>query len=136
MTGEQTLVRAFVDEAWSTADATRAGTFVAEDARVHVPPFPDGEGVAPLLTPMTVLRDAMADLTVSVDLLFGSGPRVAVHFTAAGTHTGSPLFDAPASGRTLNSSGVAFFTVQGNRITAAEGLIDGAGLMQQLYGQG
>ena len=48
-----------------------------------------------------MLRGAMPDLVVTVEDLVAEGDKVAARVTLQGTHTGSPLFGRPATGRSL-----------------------------------
>jgi len=127
------LVRSYVNEVWGRGDPSRAAEFVAGDVRVHAPPFPDGNGIDALTGVSAAFRAAMPDLVFEVDMVAGGNDQVMYHYELSGTHSGAPLFGADASGRKLATSGITMFRISGGRIASAEGLLDGPGLMQQLY---
>ena len=75
---------------------------LAEDAVDRHPFGPDEPDMrAHLKGAISMLRGAMPDLSVSVEDLVAEGDRVAARVILQGTHTGSPLFGKPATGRTL-----------------------------------
>ena len=131
--GNKALVQRYVNEIWGRGDASRAPEFVTNDVRVHAPPFPDGNGIDALTDVSAAFRAAMPDLVFEVDMVAGGNDQVMHHYELSGTHTGAPLFGADASGRKLATSGITMFRISGGRIASAEGLLDGPGLMQQLY---
>ena len=71
----------------------------AVDRHAFEPDEPDMR--AHLKGAISMLRGAMPDLTVTVEDLVAEGNLVAARVTLRGTHTGTPLFGRPASGRRL-----------------------------------
>ncbi len=127
------LVRRYVDEIWRRGDESGATGYVADDVTVHLPPFPDGVGIDALLGVSGAFRAALPDLAVEIDLVAAGEDRVLHHYVLTGTHTGAPLLGAASSGRPLSTAGIMMFRISGGRIASAEGLLDGPGLMQQLF---
>jgi steroid delta-isomerase-like uncharacterized protein len=71
------------------------------------------------------------DLHVTVDDLVADGEKVAVWYTAEGTHNG-PFEGIPATGRRVKWSGSDLFYVDAGKITRALFLSDLNGLLAQL----
>jgi predicted ester cyclase len=125
------VVQACFDALWK-GGAPANDMRIAEDVAIHVPPFPDARGRTALSGLASMWRAAMPDLAVTTDVLFGEGDRVVQHFSLTGTHSGAPLMGAPAAGRTLTVTGVGSYRLEDGKVVEWQGLIDAAGLMQQL----
>ena len=74
---------------------------------------------------------AFPDLDRRIEDLFADGDRVAVRWTATGTHTGD-FMGIPPSGTTATSSGITIFRIADGRIVEEWGHSDMLGLLQQL----
>ena len=74
---------------------------------------------------------AFPDLQVTVEDLVAEGDRVAVRFTARGTHHG-PGFGVPPSGTAIAIAGIDILRIADGRIAEHWGEADLLGLMQQL----
>ena len=131
-TPEKNVVRNFYETVWNAGNLAAVRDFVAPEATVHVPPFPDGvgsEGVAQLIG---LFRSALPDLTTRSNILFGEGDRIMQQFTLTGTHTGTDLLGVPQRGQSVTVTGVGSFRVSNGVIVEYHGLIDIPALMQQL----
>lgn len=66
-----------------------------------------------------VLRSSLPDLSFTPDeeRMVGEGDRVLIRGTFSGTHTGTPLWGAPASGKKLVWGGIDIFRVTEGRLT-------------------
>jgi predicted ester cyclase len=76
-------------------------------------------------------RDAFPDLAFTVHEVIAAGSRVAVRWSAAGTHTGN-LRDLPATGKRLEFAGQTIYEVTGDRIAGHWQVVDRLGFLQQL----
>ncbi|MBN8231538.1 ester cyclase [Corallococcus macrosporus] len=78
-------------------------------------------------------RASLPDLrfTLDAERMVAEGDRVLVRGTFSGTHTGAPLFGAPASGRRLLWGGIDIFRVSEGRLTERWRCSDTLSLMQQ-----
>lgn len=74
---------------------------VAVDRHPFAPDEPDF--AEHLKGAMRMLRSALPDLHMEVEDLVAEGNRVAARVTLTGTHTGSPLFGLPPSGRQIRT---------------------------------
>ena len=126
------LVRRYLDEIWNHGHQEKEREFVAEKVIVHAPPVPGPGSAAGPPQLATMFRAALPDLSLNSDIVFGDGDRVVLSYMVTGTHTGTPLFGVPASGRPLTISGINIFRIKDGKITERWGLVDNAGLMQQL----
>lgn len=93
--------RVFV-EAMGRGELGVVDEFIATDAVDRHPFEPDEPDMrSHLKGAITMLRGAMPDLTVSVEDLIAEGDKVAARVILTGTHTGTPLFGKPATGRRI-----------------------------------
>ena len=112
-----TLVRNYLEEIWNRFNLEAESNYAASDIVVHEPPVPGlPDGMAGPIQIVTTLRQAMPDLRVTIEDLFGEGDIVFDRWTAAGTHTGEPLFGVGASGRAIQVSGMHEFRISNGRI--------------------
>ena len=61
-------------------------------------------------------RSAFPDMEFTVDLLIESEDLVVSNWTVTGTHTGTPFYDVPASGRPVTINGTAILRIRDGRI--------------------
>jgi steroid delta-isomerase-like uncharacterized protein len=116
-------------EVASLGDREALERILAPDFVIHVPQ--DVHGVDGLLDMVATFRNAMPDMTVTVDHQFAQGDYVATRFRARGTHTGE-LFGAPPTGRELTVSGITVSRCEDGRIAEEWELVDVAGVLQQI----
>jgi predicted ester cyclase len=62
------------------------------------------------------VRPAFPDMTFTVDLLIESGDLVVSNWTVAGTHTGTPFYDVPPSGKPVTINGTAILRIRDGQI--------------------
>ena len=128
-----TLDREYFEEIWNKFNLDAESNYVASDIVVHEPPIPGlPGGIAGPIQIVTTFKQAMPDLRVTIEDLFGEGHLVVDRWTAAGTHTGEPLFGVAASGRPIQVSGIHEFRISSGRIAERWGVVDELGLGQQL----
>jgi steroid delta-isomerase-like uncharacterized protein len=74
---------------------------------------------------------AFPDLVFTPDEVLADGDRMAVRWTAEGTHRGEFLH-IPPTGRAIAVCGVTFLTLDGGRVRRSESVWDVAGLLRAL----
>jgi steroid delta-isomerase-like uncharacterized protein len=125
------LARRFIEEGFggnlALADEIVAPTFTNYDP--GTPPLPSGpEGYKQLVT---AYRTAYSDLQLSVEDLLAEGDKVAVRWTARGTHTG-PLGDIPATGKQVMMTGISVLSIAGGKVAEQYTNWDTLGMLQQI----
>ncbi len=80
---------------------------------------------------MTMYRNAFPDAQFTIEDMVAEGDRVAVRFTARGTHTGE-LMGAPPSGKPVEVSVVTLLRVADGRFVEEWERLDTANLLQQI----
>ncbi|WP_163999284.1 ester cyclase [Pyxidicoccus caerfyrddinensis] len=113
-------------------DACDAGTYVEHD------PDTGALSLDPAIQADVQLRASLPDLTFTPDAerLLGEGDRVVVRGSFSGTHSGLPLFGAPASGKKLVWGGIDIFRVSAGRLTERWRCSDTLSLLQQARASG
>jgi steroid delta-isomerase-like uncharacterized protein len=96
---------------------------------IHAPE--DYEGVDGLLAMVEPVKAGLPDLAVTIDAQFADGDYVTTLFTARGTHDGN-LFGNPATGRSVELSGITVSRCADGRIAEEWELVDALGVLQQI----
>ena len=126
------LARQFIEEGFNKGNLAVADALIAPNFANYdpgTPPLSAGpEGYKQLVT---AYRTAYPDLQLTVDDLFAEGDKVAVRWTARGTHTG-PLGDIPATGKQAMMTGISVLTIAGGKVAAQYTNWDTLGMLQQL----
>ena len=126
------LARQFIEEGFSKGNLAVADAIIAPNFANHdpgTPPLPAGpEGYKQLVT---AYRTAYSDLQLSVDDLFAEGDKVAVRWSARGTHTGQ-LGDIPPTGKQMMITGISVLTIAGGKVADQYTNWDTLGMLQQL----
>ncbi|MBI3977689.1 MAG: ester cyclase [Chloroflexi bacterium] len=119
-------------EAWNSHDVERLGALYTPDFEgvdvAQAAPLHGLEGIR--LTFARYLR-AFPDLHFTIDEAVVQGDRLALAWTARGTHRG-PLLNIPATGRGVTVRGVSLLTVEGRRARRSIHIWDVAGLLRAL----
>ncbi len=127
------LVVTYFQTIWNEGRFDQEPRFVDEDVFVHAPPIPGiPDGIAGPLAIVGTFRASVPDIHLVNDDLIAEADTVVQRWTARGTHTGAPLFGAPPSGKALVMTGINEFRLADGRIVERWGVMDAAGLMQQL----
>ncbi len=111
-----------------------AGRFEALERIVapHYIVHPDGaRGADGLSESVERYREALSDLTVTIDQQFTEGDFVATRYRIQGTHDGQ-LMGMPATGREVEFSGITISHCEGGRIVEEWELVDTMGLLAQV----
>jgi steroid delta-isomerase-like uncharacterized protein len=78
-----------------------------------------------------VWRTAFPDWEITPQDMLADGNKVAVRYTATGTHT-NDFMGIPGSGKRINVTGMNLFRLENGKIAEEWGNMDMMGLMQQL----
>jgi steroid delta-isomerase-like uncharacterized protein len=126
------LVRRFFDEIFNSQSALAAGTILSPEFVAHHPAFPEGiRGPDGIMHVTGMFRAGFPDLHYDIDDLVGEADRVAVRWTALGTHNG-PFMGVPSSGRAVRVTGTDIFRSSNGQLVEAWVNSDLLGLMQQI----
>lgn len=126
----EAMARRFIDELWNEGDLRVADELVAAAHVHHVGDEllrgPDGVKGA-----VQWLREAFPDLRFEIEDLISDGPRVALRWTATGTHLGR-FADLDPTGRHVTWSGCDWIRFGSGQITEVWAVADGGALYDQL----
>src|SRR5207248_9468284 len=78
-----------------------------------------------------MMRRAFPDFLYSTEEMVADGDKVALRWTARGTHQG-PFMGMAPTGKSVSWSGVNFYRLSGGKIVEEWGLVDMLGLLHQL----
>jgi predicted ester cyclase len=138
MTGTdiKTTARQFLDICVNGDDLARLGEFVATDVEIHPATVfgpPDTRGLTELTGALRCIRGVFPDLHVTVEDVLGDADRVALRWTARGTHE-SEWLGIPPTGRRVVFGGMDLYRFEQGRICEWWRNEDFAYLTEQLTG--
>jgi steroid delta-isomerase-like uncharacterized protein len=119
-------------EWWHTGDVSIAEELYAAGYQRHSTDSGTA-GVDVLVQLVGMYRRGFPDLRFTVEDTLAREDRVAVRWTATGTHLGEAL-GLPPTGRTIELGGCDILRVDGDRITESWSFYDRAALLTQLTG--
>lgn len=124
--------RRVLEEIFNQGRLELAAELYAADCVGHDPAEEDRRGVKAMQEKAQLYRDAMSDLTLTVEDVFASEDRAVTRWTARGTNDGELGGMAP-TGRRIETTGISIdrFDEQG-RIVESWDQWDNAGFMAQL----
>ena len=128
------IARRFRQELWNTGHAAIADEICAPSAALHVldPVTPDfGRGPEALKKVVGLYLKAFPDARCTIEDLIVEGDRVAVRWSARATHRG-PLGEIPATGKSIEITGIDILRVSGGRIEEMWTNWDTLGLLRQV----
>jgi steroid delta-isomerase-like uncharacterized protein len=132
----KSAVRQFVAVCVNGDEVQRLGDFVSPDVEIHAATGggpPDTRGVAELAAVFRSLRSVFPDLHVTVEDVVGEGDRVAMRWTARGTHE-AEWGGVPATGRRVVFGGMDLYRFQYGKICEWWRNEDFSYLIEQLTG--
>jgi predicted ester cyclase len=128
---KEVIVRRFLNEAYNKRNLTIGDELLADDCVFHALPKAI-QGIAGWkLYAAAFLTAFPEDLQVTVDDSFTNAEKVAVRWTAQGTHRG-PLRGIAPTGKEVKWLGLALYYFSGVKIKEVWGLNDALGMMQQI----
>jgi predicted ester cyclase len=113
----------------AAGDATRLREILDPDFVIHTPE--DHHGVDGLLAMVGAVKSGLPDMKVTIDAQLADGDYVTTRFTARGTH-GGDLFGNPATGRSVELSGITISRCSGGKIAEEWELVDALGAFQEI----
>ena len=123
------LIQLSVDEFYNTGDVDAIDRIYAAD---FVQYEPSGtKNLAEFKQSARGLFSAFPDLVLTIDDLVAEGNKVTKRWTARGTHKGEYL-GIPASGNSLNVTGISVYRVADGKFAECWHLADALTMMQQL----
>ncbi|HET9554431.1 MAG TPA: DUF2239 family protein [Anaeromyxobacteraceae bacterium] len=131
----EALVAELYEAVWSRGDYQAIERLVAPRYAIHADPGDPWEGKtldrAGYAARVRYSREAFPDLAFTVHELVAARDRVAVRWSAEGTHRGD-LRDLPATGRRLGFAGQTFYALADGRVAGHWQVVDRLGFVQQL----
>jgi steroid delta-isomerase-like uncharacterized protein len=116
MGGEANTARRFIEEILGTGDWSAAALVLQPDVVMYHPSAPEPvRGLEAVQGFLGVFRTGMPDLSLSADDVAGDGDRVAVRWSAHGTHT-AEMFGIPPTNKRLDIHGISFFRFADGKI--------------------
>ena len=121
-----------VFEAWQRGDLDALDELVAPDAMDHdaYNPYRE-EGLEGLKKLIQMYRAAFPDTRFTIEEQVAEGDLVATRWSASGTNEGE-LMGNPATGRSVNISGISIDRIQDGKVVESWGNWDTLGMFQQL----
>jgi steroid delta-isomerase-like uncharacterized protein len=130
--GDNNIVaRRFGEEVWGKGDMQVADDVLAEDFVEHNPAPGQPPGREGHKQVLKLWRAAFPDLTLTVNDVFTAGDKVALRWTAQGTHAAN-LMGMPATGRDVTLTGIDILRVVNGKIVERWGEFNGIEMLQQL----
>ena len=120
-----------VQELWNTGKLTLADEIFAGDFVNHDPISPDVHDLKTYKEYITTVRTAFPDFHVSIDDMLAEADKVAVRWTATGTHTGV-LMGIPPTNKQATWSGMTIYRFAEGKIVEAWWSKDMFSLLVQL----
>jgi steroid delta-isomerase-like uncharacterized protein len=129
-TAIEVVARRWYEDVLSQGNLAVIDEIFSPDFVEHDPRNP-GQGLDGVRMLVMGYRSAFPDLRVTVEDMVGDGAKMAVRFTAAGTHQGAFL-GIPPTGRAMQVGNIDILGFRGGKISEHWGEGDMLGLLQQL----
>ncbi len=121
------LIRRRIDEIWHAGDQGAIDELIAENYVSNGQPI-GREGFRQFVA---AVRTAFPDMRFTTDDMVAEGDRVAVRYTASGTHQGE-FQGIPATGRQVSFTGIDMFRVSEGKLVEEHLNFDQLTMLQQL----
>ena len=125
------IMRRIYDEVWGKGKTALLSEFFTPDVCDHLPVPGQPRGLEGVRWFMDMMRRAVPDMRVTLDLVVGEGDLVADHFTATGTHKGE-MMGMPPTNKKFTMSGSSLWRFSGGKISEMWALGDMLGMLQQV----
>ncbi|MGH8604627.1 MAG: ester cyclase [Gammaproteobacteria bacterium] len=126
------IIYRLIDEVWNQRKLDTLDEIVAPDAVIHSPTVPDlNRGPEGAKQYVRLFWDAFPDLQVTTDDIVAEGDKVALRWSAYGTHKGKLLSIAP-TGKSMRITGQAIYSIVAGKIEEDWINADTLGMLQQL----
>ncbi len=127
----KTLIRRVIEEMWNQRKVELANEFYSEEFIGHDPNNPGVRGPEGIREIVLKYVHAFPDTQFSIDDMVAEGDRVAMRWTAIGTHDGDLDGMAP-SGKPISVSGMSIDRIVDGKIVEEWSAWDALGMMQQI----
>jgi len=133
MTEREALARRFFEEGFTEGRLEALDEVMSDDFRAHDPQVPTDGMSGPELAKSIIrtYRGAFPDLRMTIEDVLEQRDRVAIRWTAGGTHRGELNGLAPTD-RSVTVTGITIQRIAGGRVVEAWTNWDTLGLMQQI----
>jgi predicted ester cyclase len=125
------IIRRLFEEVWSYGDLAAADELIDPNMVDHVTRPGNPIGPEGFKQSVTMFRSAFPDLEITNDDQIAVGDKVAVLWTARGTHMGELMGIAP-TGKRIEVRGMYLYRLAGGKVVERAGARDMLGLMQQI----
>ena len=127
----EAIARRFYDEVFARGNLAVLDELLHDDFVEHeaMPGMPTGPEAPKAMAAM--FREAFPDLRVEVDDTVEEGDKLVVRCRFLGTHRGE-FMGRPATGRSFEINGIDILEFEGDQVIAHWGVVDTAGMMEQL----
>jgi steroid delta-isomerase-like uncharacterized protein len=132
MSDNKAVMLRLYEEVFSQGNIDLIDEIMAEDFVEHeeLPPgIPQGKGAPRALA--TLLREAFPDFRATAEEMLEDGDKVITRARFSGTHQGE-FMGIPATGKTVDISVIDIVEFRDGKAVAHWGIMDQAGMMQQL----
>ena len=106
------VVRRFAQECWDRGRLDVADELVAQDVSRNGQPI----GREGLIAIIATVRSALPDFHTDIEDMLAEHDKVAWRYSSGGSHTGTPLFGIPITGRDINWTGTAILRIEAGKI--------------------
>lgn len=109
------LVESFYTDVWNRRDTARAQQIIATDFRFRGSLGPEKRGIEGFLAYVEAVHAALGGYTCEIQDLIETPQRVAARMVFRGMHQ-AEFFGVPATRKTIEWSGAAFFTIRDGQL--------------------
>jgi steroid delta-isomerase-like uncharacterized protein len=106
------IAREHIEQIWARGDAEAAYRLYAPDVIDHMPAPNQRPGIPGIVDVLGWLREAVPDLTMTIEDYVVEGDLAADRWVMRGTHTGAPLMGVPARGNRFEINGMDVIRVR------------------------
>lgn len=129
------IIRHFYTEAFEKGNLDVLDELLTDDFVAHAPAEPghdaETQDASRLKEEIARNRAAFPDLSFTIQEMIAEGDKVAIRWTAEGTHKGK-LMDMPPTGKEITLNGMNFLHLRDGKIAEDWVIWDSMGMMQQL----
>jgi predicted ester cyclase len=129
------LLRRFYDEIFNNGNLAAADEIIAPEFVEHIPQpipgIPSTTGPEAIRSFVSKFREAIPDISVSIDDVIAAGDKVVTRVTRQGTQKG-PLFGADPTGKHMHFTGIDIVRVEDGKFVEHWGEVDVLGALEQL----
>lgn len=125
------IMTRMIEEVWNQGNLETADElFAPNHTSPSAPQLPPGsEGVKILVN---MFRAAMPDYHMTIDMMVAEANQVAGRFTQSGTHSGGPIMELEASGKSATWTEIGVLRIEGGKIVESWYEVDMMGMLTQL----